>query len=78
MGWEPINTAPKDGRKIRLGWLPNWPELEYVVVSHWNRHVWSGYWTPTHWMPLPEAPNATHEGAERPRRKERTWVMHCQ
>lgn len=50
-GWRPIHTAPKDGRMVRLGWLPN-GEIEYEVTSRWSGGQWKGGWTPTHWKPV--------------------------
>jgi hypothetical protein len=67
-GWMPIEAAPKDGRKI---WLfdPN----DHQCVGYWFHCAnWEGWMfadelladvkpdglTPTHWMPLPDAPNA--------------------
>lgn len=58
-GWEPIDASPKTGAKI-LGyhassgdihitrWFEPWKEW---VIMHTN-----GCWHPTHWMPLPSAP----------------------
>ena len=55
--WQPIETAPKDGRQVHLGWLPN-GELELERWSSWvvDEHYpaggyWLGKWTPTHWRP---------------------------
>lgn len=62
-GWLPIETAPKDGRRI-LGWCPDWG-ANFVKWSpgrpapHWT--VDSGAVTesaPTHWQPLPPPPAA--------------------
>ena len=55
--WQPIETAPKDGKLILL-WVPG---KEYGLMK------WEGIWDdrlhgcrgPTHWMPLPEPPDET-------------------
>lgn len=76
-GWQPIETAPKDGTQIVLLWDGK------VVVGHWFRgeSVWSGpaqnwikdQWglnsvayrsAPTLWQPLPAAPQAVQAGGE--------------
>lgn len=54
--WQDISTAPKDGTFILVWAMP------YVEMAHWR-----GRWRigndvtgtklfPTHWMPLPPAP----------------------
>lgn len=51
--WQPIETAPKDGRMIliRQGqWLPchaRWVHGRWSVVEYNGTHY------PTHWAPLP-------------------------
>ena len=63
--WQPIETAPRDGR----GFLVNCPHVEdgvsmmmwdaklFMLVSLFDGKPWvSGLERPTHWMPLPEAP----------------------
>lgn len=49
-GWQPMETAPKDGRLIALGWLPN-HVLEHSVIARWVGEQWEWGWTPTHWRP---------------------------
>lgn len=61
-GWQPIETAPKDGTHIWLG------DSGGVVTGYWSP-VYGGWrcdWDmgrgdgkkPTHWRPLPAPPNA--------------------
>ena len=58
-GWQPIETAPKDETDILLGFANH---LRPAVVCGWfgdwteydSTNVCKG--TPTHWMPLPPAP----------------------
>lgn len=70
--WQPIETAPKDGRLIVLGarngvWLgKHQPVFQsgYVPDNPWSSmllnhdHMAERYTRPTHWMPLPAAPGA--------------------
>jgi hypothetical protein len=64
--WQPIETAPKD-QTIVL-WIPKrYPHV--VVAAHWASEEcdW-GWWAgasrvePSHWMPLPEPPQAIAGG----------------
>lgn len=65
--WQPIETVPKDGTFVLLGWF----EMEgqnSQEVAFWNSRIqrWCqihdsftdhAAFQPTHWLPLPEAPN---------------------
>jgi len=63
-GWQPIETAPKDGTEI-IVW---WPEIGHPYITKWTRFIngnlyrdgWHcGIWEverPTHWMPSPKPP----------------------
>jgi hypothetical protein len=65
MRWRPIETAPKDGSSILAIWRwgdnPDNGAETHMVVR------WCGWWDaqgftqpePTHWMPLPPAPEGT-------------------
>jgi hypothetical protein len=71
-GWQPIETAPKDGRYFLAGnahgaWIAHWdPEavsgyrFEHPwrsrMLNHWHMPLEGRYEPPTHWMPLPAAP----------------------
>lgn len=77
-GWQPIETAPKDGTKIDL-WVhfPEHDEAHRVADAFWdlededwNLHGWlvrQFKFTPqpTHWMPLPEPPPSGRDHKER-------------
>ncbi len=59
-GWQPIETAPKDGEIIVLASITN----VHVMIrdGRWDHHAnkWTWPWTsdiaPDLWMPLPAAP----------------------
>lgn len=62
--WQPIETAPKDGRWLLL----HRADINITIVAQWDDESEPGYdWLtldgphycdtfPTHWMPLPEPP----------------------
>ena len=58
--WLPIESAPKNGTSVLViskGVL--WPSVAYFCNNHWYWSTsagWAGF--PTHWMPLPAAPEA--------------------
>ena len=66
--WKPIETAPKDGTQI-LAHARDAYGINYYSVAEWAtamdynpRSVAGWFWAyairPTHWMPLPEPPDA--------------------
>jgi len=66
-GWLPIESAPKTGEKVIIGFYRDW-----VVTSNNGRQSFMSFgrfkngrweyegqgfeWEPTHWMPLPPPP----------------------
>ena len=68
--WQPIETAPKDGRHMLLcdgarvsfgGWLTDIDQgAEYEgqigMAGWWAVDLGPNIYRPTHWMPLPAAP----------------------
>ena len=58
--WRPIETAPRDGTRVLVGWADGAP----LEIAHWQEgsgafslsDAWEFSPQPTHWMPLPEPP----------------------
>lgn len=67
MEWQPIETAPKDGTDFllyegdttRKQWRGSWFAESWVCSASSDDHTvaWMMRIKPTHWMPLPPAPN---------------------
>ena len=62
VAWQPIDTAPKDGRRV-ICWNSEWiaPESGCLYGMFWAANSLAadkGGWKhqPTHWMPLPAPP----------------------
>jgi hypothetical protein len=66
-GWQPIETAPKDGTRIlavgpeRTVVITLWGKVSHVPIYGWLDQVAGDpedttYWHPTYWMPLPPPP----------------------
>jgi len=65
MEWQPIDTAP-NGIRI-LAWIPWWDGAAAYSGIFSDGDFFPDYRNasssrPTHWMPLPEAPNAEITG----------------
>lgn len=65
-GWQPIETAPKDGREIlgyteEVGALVMYWDTMSQEQDHWSDGMSISYWTPTHWMPLPAPPSSAQK-----------------
>ena len=65
-GWQPIETAQKDGTEILC--YGEYYGKPVLFVAIWNSVEWYAGWggsiQPTHWQPLP-APPADREAAKR-------------
>ena len=75
--WQPIETAPKDGTTVilygpcRIVWPPRKLSdrehtdatiaTAYFRCTCWQAGFLGSIIEPTHWMPLPEPPEATHD-----------------
>ena len=62
-GWRPIETAPRNGWILVSGYIYNDPAKgRWMEVAEWNGEGFSTeqcpLHPPTHWMPLPEPPDA--------------------
>jgi hypothetical protein len=71
-GWQPIETAPKDGTRILAYWPDIYGHSNSCQVETWfgprgvgyeddlcwqSPFEWGGWGSdPTHWMPLPPPP----------------------
>lgn len=54
--WQPIESAPKDGTKIITTCVDRYPRDLFCDKYFQNEKRWSCGGKPTHWMPLPPAP----------------------
>ena len=72
MGWQLIETAPRDGTDVLVCVTYNLPDDEWQTatwVDNWFADGWTRWadridipFTPTHWMPLPEPPRTALRG----------------
>jgi len=60
--WQPIDTAPRDGRRILLCWDDSDTLSAHVELGKRKAFAWANTYgnpfagEPTHWMPLPDSP----------------------
>ena len=72
--WKPIETAPKDGTEILACWVQEHGSMYFVAGAFWEQGCeetdGEPHWRDTygeiladdiltHWMPLPEPPEAS-------------------
>lgn len=65
MAWQPIETAPRDGPfeayeagvTYKCGWVMD-DDGEGTIFSGWWDYTSKSFENPTHWRPLPNAPEA--------------------
>jgi hypothetical protein len=68
-GWQPIESAPKDGKWILVWWptVTDVPFVGYCINGQWRAATdgdsWPGMEGPTHWQPLPAPPS--QDGGDR-------------
>ena len=66
VAWQPIESAPRDGtdvmagRPVAFGWTPH-PLRSRYIDGRWRAQFGERDWRsydpqPTHWMPIPPAP----------------------
>ena len=63
-GWQPIETAPKDGLQRVLITDGSRVRESYYVKSQFSNGYWNidgngAFLAPTHWMPVPSPPERT-------------------
>ncbi len=65
MEWQPIDTAPKDGRRVILFTVwsetPDYPcpSFSEVQIGYWRHEdgwIMENIGEPTYWMPIPKSP----------------------
>lgn len=71
-GWQPIESAPKDGTVVLVRWISgsietNWPDQVRISTAYWEKNHPCPHWReagfafmsmlhPTHWRPLHRTP----------------------
>lgn len=58
MEWQPIETAPEDYRELLLYFPKQVGRNALPAITKVERYPCGYPRKPTHWMPLPEPPNA--------------------
>lgn len=58
-GWQPIKTAPKDGRQVLACFKGQFEWIIFLAHATSAHGVMaSGHAAPTHWMTLPDSPKS--------------------
>lgn len=69
MKWQPIETAPKDGREfLATKWALQGDRMVCVrdpFVSFWSPNQGKFIYAPTHWVEAPETPDVPAAEPER-------------
>lgn len=73
-GWQPIETAPKDGTQLLLYdcgviKIGSWREDDYRGIEEWLENDWNDFSTgwasspiyASHWQPLPTPPKENND-----------------
>lgn len=56
MGWQPIDTAPKDGTEIIVGRSGCIDFVRWLDEFGWCDRCSDEFFMPTHWMRMPDFP----------------------
>lgn len=68
--WQPIETAPKDGRHVLAWRIHSGTSKVTRWFGPWNAWAFdNACWHPTHWQPLPDPPLAALSSSRAPQEK---------
>ena len=64
--WQKVESAPTDGREVLAAFRGQFSWVMFIALAHPLSHGGlraDRYAKPTHWMPLPEPPEALEQQA---------------